>query len=54
MPIVTRQGTGGDICVAEGFKLDKSILTAVELSGIIAALKGIGRVASLSLWITVL
>jgi len=45
IPIVTHQGTGGGISIAEGFKLDKSILTAGELSGIIAALKGIGSVS---------
>ncbi|MCL2579865.1 MAG: YafY family transcriptional regulator [Oscillospiraceae bacterium] len=46
IPIVTHQGTGGGISIAEGFKLDKSVLTAGELSGIIAALKGIGSVSS--------
>ncbi|MCL2857174.1 MAG: YafY family transcriptional regulator [Oscillospiraceae bacterium] len=45
IPIVTQQGTGGGISIAEGFKLDKSVLTAGELSGIIAALKGIGSVS---------
>ena len=45
IPIVTHQGTGGGISIAEGFKLDKSVLTAYELSGIIAALKGIGSVS---------
>ncbi|MCL2665310.1 MAG: YafY family transcriptional regulator [Defluviitaleaceae bacterium] len=44
IPVVTRQGTGGGISIAEGFKLDKSVLTAEELSGIIAALKGIGSI----------
>ena len=48
IPIVTHQGAGGGISVAEGFKLDKSILTAEELSGIIAALKGIGSVSEQS------
>jgi len=48
IPIVTHQGTGGGISIAEGFKLDKSILTAGELSGIIAALKGIGSVSEQS------
>jgi len=48
IPIVTHQGTGGGISIAEGFKLDKSILTAGELSGIIAALKGIGSVSAQS------
>jgi len=45
IPIVTHQGTGGGISVAPGFKLDKSILTTGELSGIIAALKGLGSVS---------
>ena len=44
IPIVTHQGSGGGISIAEGYKLDKSILTTEELSGIIAALKGIGSV----------
>jgi predicted DNA-binding transcriptional regulator YafY len=48
IPIVTHQGTGGGISIAEGFKLDKSVLTAGELSGIIAALKGIGSVSEYS------
>ena len=45
IPIITRQGAGGGISIAEGFKLDKSVLTTNELSGIIAALKGIGSVS---------
>lgn len=44
IPIVTRQGGGGGISIAKGYKLDKSILTTEELSRIIAALKGIGSV----------
>jgi len=46
IPIITYQGAGGGISIAEGFKLDKSVLTAGELSGIIAALKGIGSVST--------
>ncbi len=46
IPVVTRQGSGGGISIAEGFKLDKSVLTADELSGIIAALKGLGSVSA--------
>jgi len=38
----------GQAISAEGFKLDKSILTADELSVIIAALKGIGTVSDKS------
>ncbi|MCL1807266.1 MAG: YafY family transcriptional regulator [Oscillospiraceae bacterium] len=45
IPIVTRQGGGGGISIAEGFKLDKSVLTADELSSLIAALKGLGSVS---------
>jgi len=45
IPIVTHQGVGGGISIAEGFKLDKSVLTTDELSGMVAALKGIGSVS---------
>jgi len=45
IPIVTHQGAGGGISIADGFKLDKSVLTTGELSGIVAALKGIGSVS---------
>ncbi len=45
IPVVAYQGSGGGISIAEGFKLDKSVLTADELSDIIAALKGIGSVS---------
>ena len=45
IPVVTHRGAGGGICIAEGFKLDKSVLTTGELSDIIAALKGIGSVS---------
>lgn len=48
IPVVAYQGSGGGISIAEGFKLDKSVLTAEELSGIIAALKGIGSVSAQS------
>ena len=48
IPVVAHQGSGGGISIAEGFKLDKSVLTADELSSIIAALKGIGSVSEQS------
>jgi len=48
IPIITHQGTGGGISIAEGFKLDKHVLTTTELSGIIAALKGLGSVSEQS------
>jgi len=45
IPVVTHQGIGGGISISEGFKLDKSILSADELRSIIAALKGIGSIS---------
>ena len=45
IPIITHQGVRGGISIAEGFRLDKSVLTMDELSGLIAALKGIGTVS---------
>ena len=46
IPVITQQGSSGGISIADGFKLDKSVLTKDELSDIIAALKGIGSVSS--------
>ena len=48
IPIITHQGMGGGISIAEGFKLDKSVLTTDELTGIIAAIKGLGSVSEYS------
>jgi len=48
IPVITRQGGKGGISIAGGYKLDKSVLTADELSSIIAALKGIGSVSDSS------
>ena len=45
IPVVAHQGSGGGFSIAEGFKLDKSVLTTSELSGIVAALKGLGSVS---------
>ena len=45
IPIVTQQGGNGGISIAEGYKLDRSVLTTVELSSMIAALKGLGTVS---------
>ncbi|MCL2402346.1 MAG: YafY family transcriptional regulator [Oscillospiraceae bacterium] len=48
IPVITHQGSGGGMSIAEGFKLDKSVLTVDELSGIVAALKGMGSVSAQS------
>lgn len=44
IPIITYQGGNGGISVAEGFRLEKGMLTTDELMSIIAGLKGIGSV----------
>lgn len=43
IPIVTYQGVNGGIGIAEGYRLDKSVLTEDEMAAIITTLKGIGR-----------
>ena len=48
IPVVTQQGGNGGISIAEGYRLDKSVLTKDELSSIIAALKGLGTVSEKS------
>ena len=45
IPVVTYPGGGGGIAIAEGFRLDKSVLTAGELLDLTAALKAIGSVS---------
>lgn len=44
IPVVTRQGGGGGISIAKGYKLDKSVLTTQELENILVGLKGLGTV----------
>jgi len=44
IPVVTCQGGDGGIRIAEGYKLDKSVLTVDEINSIVAGLKGIGSV----------
>lgn len=41
IPIVTYQGTKGGIGIAEGYRLDKSVLTEDDMSTIISTLEGI-------------
>lgn len=40
IPIITYQGAGGGIGVAEGFRMDRNFLTADELSSVFIALRG--------------
>ncbi len=46
IPVVTYQGGGGGIGIAEGYKLDKSILTNDELDNIIIGLKSIESISN--------
>lgn len=44
IPLVTTQGYRGGISIAEGFKLDKSLLTRDELQAILSGVKGLDSV----------
>ncbi len=46
IPIITYQGGDGGISIAEGYKLDKTVISVDELNNIIAGLKSIGSVAN--------
>lgn len=48
IPIVSERGQGGGISIMEGFKLDKTLLTSLEMQGIIAGLKGLDSVCESS------
>lgn len=45
IPVITWQGGAGGISIAEGYKLDKSVLTVDELNSIVA---GLGSIRSVS------
>ena len=44
IPVTTRQGGDGGISIAEGYKLDKSVLTVEELASIVTGLNGLSSV----------
>lgn len=46
IPIITYQGGDGGISIAEGYKLDKTVISVDELNNIIIGLKSIGSVAN--------
>lgn len=48
IPIVTTQGYGGGLSIADGYKIDKSLLTGEELQTILTGLKGIDSVSETS------
>lgn len=45
LPIVTEQGGNGGISIADGYKVDKSVLTYEEMENIITALKGLDSIS---------
>ncbi len=45
IPLVTLQGVGGGICIAEGYKLDKTIFTSKEMQAILTGLKSLDSVS---------
>ncbi|MGE5654803.1 MAG: helix-turn-helix transcriptional regulator [Bacillota bacterium] len=45
IPLVTYQGGGGGVAIADSFKLDKSVLSVDELESIIAGLRSLGSVS---------
>lgn len=45
IPLVTTQGTNGGISIAEGYKIDKTLLTSHELQSILTGLKGLDSVS---------
>lgn len=48
IPLVTTQGHGGGISIADGYKIDKSLLSKEELEAIFIGLKGIDSVSKIS------
>jgi predicted DNA-binding transcriptional regulator YafY len=45
IPVITYQGGDGGISIADGYKIDKSVLTVEELQNIVAGLKSLGSVS---------
>jgi predicted DNA-binding transcriptional regulator YafY len=41
IPIITYQGINGGVSIAEGYKLEKNVLSNSELAAIVTALQGI-------------
>ena len=45
IPLVTTQGRGGGISIAEGYKISSSLLTSEELQAIFAGLGGMDSIS---------
>lgn len=45
VPLVTEQGSGGGISIAEGYRVDAALLTREELESILAGVRGIDSIS---------
>ena len=45
IPVRTSQGAGGGICIAEGYKIDRTILTSKDMQMILAGLRSLDSVS---------
>lgn len=48
IPVITTQGRGGGVSIAEGYKMDKTLLTEEELQAVLTGLKGFDSVSKTS------
>jgi len=48
IPVVTFQGTGGGITIADGFKIDKTIFTSDELKAIFTGLQSLDSISEVT------
>ena len=45
IPVFTAQGTGGGISIMEGYRVDRTVLTAPEMQAILAGLRSLDSVS---------
>lgn len=45
IPVVTLPGAGGGICIAEGYKIDKTVLTTKEMQAVLTGLQSLESVS---------
>ena len=45
IPVRTVQGTGGGICIMDGYRMDRTILTSRDMQGILAGLRSLDSVS---------
>ena len=45
IPVLTTQGAGGGICIMEGYRMDRTILTSKDMQMILAGLRSLDSVS---------